>query len=83
MYVPRPYLVLTQVSVDRDKVLSYDSRLYTAARYIQNFLFYFLFGAHAIETPLFAWSRLRKHGVPVLSLTWLKWMLTIPVGGKL
>jgi hypothetical protein len=76
-------LVLTQVSIDGNKVLSYDSRLYTAARYIQNFLFYFLFGAHAIETPLFAWSRLRKHGVPVLSLTWLKWMLTIPVGGKL
>lgn len=34
-----------------DYVLVHDRRLQTAARWIQNGLFYFLFGAHGIETP--------------------------------
>lgn len=64
-----------------DYVLSRDTRLLTAARWIQNGLFYFLFIAHAIEVPLFAWTRLRKHNVP-FGLDYVKWLLSEFVGGK-
>jgi hypothetical protein len=63
-----------------DYILAGNPRLLKAASYLQNGLFYFLFIAHGIETPLFAWTRLRKHNVSVLSLTWLKWMLSVFVG---
>lgn len=62
-----------------DYILVHDRRLQTAARWIQNGLFYFLFGAHTIETPIFAWTRLRKHGVPLVAF--LKWTLSVFVGG--
>lgn len=64
-----------------DYVLAGRPTLLRAAKWIQNGLFYFLFGAHGIETPLFAWTRLRPHGVPVFSLLWVKWMLSCFVGG--
>jgi hypothetical protein len=63
-----------------DYILAGNPRLLKAASYLQNGLFYFLFIAHGIETPLFAWTRLRKHNVSVLSLTWLKWLLSVLVG---
>jgi hypothetical protein len=53
----------------------------TAAVWIQNGLFYFLFGAHAIETAMFA-RRLSAHGVGLFSAAWFKWMATCFVGGK-
>ncbi|RMD41109.1 hypothetical protein DV735_g4028, partial [Chaetothyriales sp. CBS 134920] len=52
------------------------------ATYIQTGLFYFLFGAHAAEVPLFAYLRLAKHGVSLFSLAWFQWSATIFVGGK-
>lgn len=52
-----------------------------AATWIQNGLFYFLFGAHTIELPIFAVARLQRHGVPFLSLVWLQWMVTCFFGG--
>lgn len=51
------------------------------ASWVQSGLFYFLFGAHAIETGVFA-KRLSKHGVNVGSWAWWKWMATCFVGGK-
>jgi hypothetical protein len=51
------------------------------ASWVQSGLFYFLFGAHAIETGLFA-KRLSRHGVEVSSLSWWQWMATCFVGGK-
>lgn len=52
------------------------------ATYIQAGLFYFLFGAHSIETVYFAFAKLKKHGVPLLSVSWFQWMLACFVGGK-
>jgi len=49
---------------------------------VQNVVFYFLFGAHAIETIIFAATKLRKHGVNLLSSNGLRWILTAFVGGK-
>lgn len=64
-----------------DFVLSKSPNALKAATWIQNGLFYFLFGAHAIETVMFAFGRLRKHRVP-FGMVWLKWMLSCFVGGK-
>lgn len=47
-----------------DYVLAGNPTLLKAARWIQNGLFYFLFGAHSIETPLGkALPILRAHGL--------------------
>lgn len=64
-----------------DYVLSRSATALTAARWIQNGLFYFLFPAHAIETAMFT-KRLNEHGVSVLSVAWWKWIATCFVGGK-
>ncbi|OAL06797.1 hypothetical protein IQ06DRAFT_263198 [Phaeosphaeriaceae sp. SRC1lsM3a] len=64
-----------------DYVLSRSSIALKAATWIQNGLFYFLFGAHAIESAMFT-QKLKAHGVSVLSLAWWKWMATCYVGGK-
>lgn len=64
-----------------DYVLSRSANALTAATWIQNGLFYFLFGSHAIETAIFA-KRLGEHGVSVLSGAWVKWMVTCFVGGQ-
>ena len=64
-----------------DFILSRSSTALKAATWIQNGLFYFLFGAHAIETAMFT-QRLNRHGVSVMSLAWWKWMATCFVGGK-
>jgi hypothetical protein len=64
-----------------DYVLVHSSNALKAATWIQHALFYFLFGAHAIETAMFT-KRLNHHGVSVLSLAWCKWVTTCFVGGK-
>jgi hypothetical protein len=64
-----------------DFVLSRSGTALKVATWIQNGLFYFLFGAHAIETAMFT-KRLNAHGVSVMSLAWWKWMATCFVGGK-
>lgn len=64
-----------------DYVLMHSPVALKAARWIQNGLFYFLFGAHGIESAMFT-KRLNDHGVSVLSLAWWKWMATCFVGGK-
>lgn len=48
---------------------------------VQDFLFYFLFGTHSLETVYFALTKLRQHNVKVLSTVWLKWVVTVFVGG--
>ena len=64
-----------------DYLLSRSATALKAATWIQNGLFYILFGAHAIETAMFT-KRLKEHGVSVLSLAWWKWVATCFVGGK-
>lgn len=64
-----------------DYVLAHSPNALKAARWIQNGLFYFLFGAHAIETAMFT-RRLSEHGVSVASVAWWKWVATCFVGGK-
>lgn len=51
------------------------------SKHVQNFLFYFLFGAHGVETVHFALTKLKRHKVKALSLLWLKWIVTAFVGG--
>jgi hypothetical protein len=51
------------------------------ATWIQSGLFYFLFGAHAVETVMFT-RRLREHGVASGTAAWWKWVATCFVGGK-
>ncbi|KKY35300.1 putative integral membrane [Diaporthe ampelina] len=48
---------------------------------IQDWAFLVVVGAHALEALLFAATKLRKHGVPFLSLLWWKWVLGCFVGG--
>ncbi|KAF1920002.1 hypothetical protein BDU57DRAFT_508057 [Ampelomyces quisqualis] len=64
-----------------DYILFRSGTAVKAATWIQNGLFYFLFGAHAMETVMFT-RRLSEHGVSVLSLAWFKWVATCFVGGK-
>jgi hypothetical protein len=64
-----------------DYVLSRSPHALKAGVWIQNGLFYFLYGAHGIETAMFT-KRLSEHGVSVMSLAWWKWMATCFVGGK-
>ncbi|KAF2993324.1 hypothetical protein E8E13_001636 [Curvularia kusanoi] len=51
------------------------------AGWVQSGLFYFLFGAHAIETVMFT-QRLQRHGVQAGSAAWWKWLATCFVGGQ-
>jgi hypothetical protein len=64
-----------------DYVLSRSGNALKAATWIQNGLFYLLFGAHAVETGLFM-KKLNEHGVSVMSAAWWKWVATCFVGGK-
>ncbi|KAL5117230.1 hypothetical protein ACEQ8H_004919 [Pleosporales sp. CAS-2024a] len=64
-----------------DFILSRSPYALKSAVWIQNGLFYLLYGAHAIETAIFS-RRLSEHGVSAMSLSWWKWMLTCFVGGK-
>ncbi|KAF2832115.1 hypothetical protein CC86DRAFT_424466 [Ophiobolus disseminans] len=65
-----------------DYLLSRSTTAIQAATWIQNGLFYILFGAHVIETAMFT-RRLEKHGVSAMSGAWCKWMGTCFVGGKI
>ena len=65
-----------------DSVLFRSPNAMKGATWIQNGLFYFLFGAHSIESVIFAYAKLAKHGVSFFSLAWWQWMATCFVGGK-
>lgn len=64
-----------------DYILAGSPNALTAARWIQNGLFYLLFVSHGIESVIFA-KKLKDHGVSVLSSAWWKWIATCFVGGK-
>lgn len=64
-----------------DHVLSRSPAALTWGRWLQNALFYFLFGAHAVETAVFT-QKLRVHGVSVASAAWWKWVGTCLLGGR-
>jgi hypothetical protein len=65
-----------------DYVLAGRPSVLKGATWVQNGLFYFLFGAHSIETVIFAYAKLYKHGISFFSLAWWQWMATCFVGGK-
>ncbi|KAH8655190.1 hypothetical protein BX600DRAFT_66663 [Xylariales sp. PMI_506] len=65
-----------------DYVLAGRPALVTGAERLQDFLFYFLFGTHTLETPYFAVAKLHRHGVPAFSTLWFKWVLSCFVGGQ-
>ena len=48
---------------------------------VQPPVFIFLIGAHVIEATLLAFKRLKPHGVPFLSTTWIAWVLSTVVEG--
>ncbi|KEF62577.1 uncharacterized protein A1O9_00550 [Exophiala aquamarina CBS 119918] len=50
---------------------------------VQAFLFYFLFGSHSIEAVYFALTKLKQHNVKAFSIVWLKWVVTIFLGGSI
>lgn len=52
----------------------------TAAK-VQDWTFLVLVGLHAAEVPLFAITKLRKHGVPFFSAVWWKWAASCFLGG--
>lgn len=64
-----------------DYALAGRPKAITWATNIQKGLFYFLFGAHSIETVLFAFTRLKNH-VSFLSVAWFQWILACFIGGK-
>ena len=64
-----------------DYLLAGRPKALTWANYIQKGLFYFLFGAHTLETMAFPFVRLQKHGVQWFSMAWFQWMLACFVGG--
>ncbi|KAK7964484.1 hypothetical protein PG996_007823 [Apiospora saccharicola] len=64
-----------------ETALAQNPAAYNAAWWVQKSLFYFLFGAHAIETVAFAVGPLRKHGVPMFSGAWFQWVVGCFVGG--
>ena len=77
----QPYKQPNLTSPPDDHLLSRSPNALKAATWIQNGLFYFLFGAHAVETALFT-KRLNEHGVSLFSVAWFKWIGTCFVGGK-
>lgn len=52
-----------------------------AANWLQTGIFWFLYGAHAVESALFA-KKLKDHGVSIMSAAWWKWMVECFIGGK-
>lgn len=63
-----------------DHLLRTPQAAQTAAT-VQKWTFRILFGAHGIETLLFAATKLRKHSVPFFSAVWWKWVGACFLGG--
>lgn len=51
------------------------------AMWLQTGIFWLFYGAHTIESAIFA-KKLRDHGVGILSTAWWKWMAECFIGGK-
>lgn len=67
-------------SILYDTLIKTPEAAQTAAK-VQDWAFWFVVGSHAIEAPLFAATKLRKHGVPFFSVLWWKWVVACFVGG--
>ena len=65
-----------------ENVLSKSQSVARHAKTGQDVVFYFLFGAHALETLVFAATQLSKHGVRITSFAGLSWIVTAFIGGK-
>jgi hypothetical protein len=68
-------------SAYHSQLLSQLPTLAKVAYWLQTGIFWFFYGAHTIESAMFA-KKLRDHGVSVLSTAWWKWMLECFIGGK-
>lgn len=64
-----------------DHLLKSPQAAETAAK-AQFWTFAIIAGIHAIEVPLFAATKLSKHGVPFFSGLWWKWAVSCFIGGK-
>lgn len=64
-----------------DYLLKSPQAALTAAS-VQDWTFWLLVGAHALEVPLFAATKLKKHGVPFFSALWWKWSAACFMAGK-
>lgn len=63
-----------------DYLLKTPQAALTAAT-VQDWTFLVLVGLHALEVPVFALTKLRKHGVPFFSGLWWKWAASCYLGG--
>lgn len=63
-----------------DYLLQSPQAALTAAK-VQDWTFFVLMYGHACEVPLFAVTKLRKHGVPFFSCLWWKWAASCFIGG--
>ena len=68
-------------SILHDHLLARSAKAIKYSKPIQDFLFYFLFGVHGVETVWFALTKLKKHNVKPFSPVWLQWIVTVFVGG--
>lgn len=68
-------------SILHGQLMSVSPTAAKAALWLQTGIFWFLYGAHTIESAIFA-KKLRDHGVSILSATWWKWMAECFIGGK-
>lgn len=73
--------LLAPGSLPYDKLLVRSPKALKAALWIQTAVFWFLYGAHAIESAIFV-KKLSAYRVSVLSIAWWKWMAECFVGGK-
>src|SRR5262245_52177808 len=64
-----------------DNILSRSSIALKAFVWAQRGIFWFLYGAHTIESLIFI-KKLNEQGVSVFSTAWWKWMVECFIGGK-
>lgn len=68
-------------SVLHSQLLSLSPTAAKTATWLQIGTFWFLYGAHTIESAIFA-KKLGDQGVSILSAAWWKWMVECFIGGK-
>ena len=73
--------VIAPGSLLHDQLRPRSPTTFKAVVWMQLITFWFLYGAHTIESAILA-TKLWKGGVSILSLTWWKWMAECFVGGK-
>ncbi|KIW11127.1 hypothetical protein PV08_10427 [Exophiala spinifera] len=68
-------------SVLHDHIIARSTKAAKHSKFVQEVIFYTLFGAHGIETIWFAMTKLNKHSVKITRPAWIEWVLTVFAGG--